>query len=278
MPNIQLMKLFDSYLGPASDTLLDLGATIFRWNNAYIYGTLSASTISNSSSNISVLTVINTGFISYQVDSIIRLQPVATPSVADSNIWNDSIQRTIGVQVNSRNSTISNVLYSATTNKVITNTTAETTILSTSSVGSLMLPPSYMTPGKLLRLKGGGVYSTPLTPGSAQIVLRLGGSSLASFATSSFLGSASSAGFAFESHILCQTSGSTGKFSTAGNFNYQGALGVNTIRVFDDLDADGTATTINSTTHLLIELTAQWDTIDSGKTINVIHSSVEVLN
>ena len=169
-------------------------------------------------------------------------------------------------------------IYTATTNKIITNTTAATSVFSTSSVGTLMFAPNLMTHGKLIRLKGAGVYSTPLTPGSAQLVLALGGSTIASLVTSSFLNSASNSGFVFESHILCETSGSSGKFSTAGNINYQGQLGLNTVRSFDDLDADGIATTINTTTSLLLELTAAWDTADTAKVANIVFSSVEVLN
>lgn len=34
------MKLFNTYLGPASDPLLDLGATNFRWKNLYMAGSI----------------------------------------------------------------------------------------------------------------------------------------------------------------------------------------------------------------------------------------------
>lgn len=59
----QLMKLFNTYLGPASDTLLDLGAQSFRWNNLFIKGTNSSSVISASTVNTFIL-VANS---SYQV-------------------------------------------------------------------------------------------------------------------------------------------------------------------------------------------------------------------
>jgi hypothetical protein len=34
----ELMRLYNNYLGPTSDTLLDLGASGFRWNNLYLFG------------------------------------------------------------------------------------------------------------------------------------------------------------------------------------------------------------------------------------------------
>lgn len=288
MPNIQLMKLYNTYLGPASDTLIDLGSPSFRWNNIYISGTNSSSIVSSSSTNAAVLTATSghiAGLASTKMTvgyviltSGIRASGVGAPTVVEGDIWNDRIQRVLSIYVNSAKQTLVGTVYTATTNRLIGNTTASTSLFSTSSVGTLMFPPDFMAPGKLLRIRGAGIYSAPVTPGSASIVLTLGGSTLASLATSSFLGNATSAGFAFESNILCQTSGTTGKFSTVGNVNYQGVLGLNSIRVFDDLDADGTATTLNSTTHLLLDLNFTWDTIDSGKTVNIVYSSVEVLN
>lgn len=56
MANIELMRLWNTYLGVASDTLLDLGATAFRWKNAYISGVTSTGTISTSSVNATVVT------------------------------------------------------------------------------------------------------------------------------------------------------------------------------------------------------------------------------
>lgn len=56
MPNVELMRLYDTYLGPASDTRLDLGASNFRWDDLYIRGTNSSTTLSSSSTNAAVLT------------------------------------------------------------------------------------------------------------------------------------------------------------------------------------------------------------------------------
>ena len=56
MPNVELMRLYDTYLGPASDTRLDLGASNFRWDDLYIRGTNSSTTLSSSSANAAVLT------------------------------------------------------------------------------------------------------------------------------------------------------------------------------------------------------------------------------
>lgn len=286
---VEIYKFYNTKFETASDNTTDLGESTIRWKNLYLSGSLNVPAIVGTSivvGSASVASLVSTAAVITNTASIgylystsgIRLNPAPSPTGVEGNIWNDRVQRTFSVYVNSLKQTIVGTVYSTTTNQIITNTTAATSVFSTSSVGTLMFPPSFMAPGKLIRISGAGVYSAPITPGSASIVLTLGGSTLASLATSSFLGNAASAGFAFESKILCQTSGSTGKFSTVGNVNYQGVLGLNTIRVFDDLDADGTATTINSTTHLLVGLNLAWDTIDSGKTVNIVYSSVEVLN
>lgn len=43
----QIMRLYNSYLGPASDTGIDLGATNFRWKNLYLQGSLNVSQLSS---------------------------------------------------------------------------------------------------------------------------------------------------------------------------------------------------------------------------------------
>lgn len=55
MPNRELMRLWDTYLGPASDTLLDLGASNFRWLNLWLSGTMSSNAVSTNSVNLNVL-------------------------------------------------------------------------------------------------------------------------------------------------------------------------------------------------------------------------------
>lgn len=53
----EIMRLYNTFLAPASDTLLDLGASTARWNNFYVKGTNSASVVSASSVNVTILTV-----------------------------------------------------------------------------------------------------------------------------------------------------------------------------------------------------------------------------
>ena len=70
----ELLKLFNTYLGPASDTLLDLGASNRRWKNFYLQSAISSNTTDfatmlSNSANISVLissrmTILDSGGIS----------------------------------------------------------------------------------------------------------------------------------------------------------------------------------------------------------------------
>lgn len=53
----ELMRLYNTYLGPASDSGIDLGASGFRWNNLYLFGTGSSPVLSSSSSNSTVSTI-----------------------------------------------------------------------------------------------------------------------------------------------------------------------------------------------------------------------------
>ena len=49
----RLLELYSTYLGPASDTLLDLGSTSFRWKNIYLSGSIN--TVLSDSGNFSAL-------------------------------------------------------------------------------------------------------------------------------------------------------------------------------------------------------------------------------
>jgi hypothetical protein len=51
----ETMRLWNTYLGPASDSLLDLGEASFRWNNIFLKGVNSSTTISSSSVNTTIL-------------------------------------------------------------------------------------------------------------------------------------------------------------------------------------------------------------------------------
>ena len=57
------MRLYNTYLGPASNALLDLGAAGTAWNNLFIGGTNSSSVLQSSSVNVTVLTATSATFV-----------------------------------------------------------------------------------------------------------------------------------------------------------------------------------------------------------------------
>lgn len=52
----EIMRLYNTYLAPASDGILDLGASTARWNNFFARGVGSIPTLSSSSVNTTILT------------------------------------------------------------------------------------------------------------------------------------------------------------------------------------------------------------------------------
>lgn len=108
MPNIQLMRLYDSYLGPATDGLLDLGSSAFRWDNLYIRGTNSATTLSASSINGTILTINSARIVGLAstgitVDSGIITSLRFAKGVGSSLILNNSTNAYLNVNIMTHN-------------------------------------------------------------------------------------------------------------------------------------------------------------------------------
>ena len=84
----ELMRLYNTYLGPASDTLIDLGATDARWNNSYFSGTLSSTIVSaqrvNAETTTTVRLVTNNG--SFSTLNTVVLQQTAQ-NVQNGDVW-----------------------------------------------------------------------------------------------------------------------------------------------------------------------------------------------
>lgn len=166
-------------------------------------------------------------------------------------------------------------LFIGTADKTITNTTTETSAIPTGT-GNLTLVANYLTAGKTIRIKGHGTYTTPaVTGGTVTVKVKLGSITLASVSTSALLVGASGAAFHFEAVIICRSVGASGSVVCGGAVDYEIASAG---RLFDNLDNDGTATTIDTTASQVLDVTVTWDTASASKVVKTTTALVEAFN
>lgn len=170
----------------------------------------------------------------------------------------------------------SKTLFTQTADQTVTNTVTETSILGT-GVGSKTLSANYLIAGKTIRIRIGGIYSTPaLATPSVTIKVKYGSTILATVTTSSLLSGATNLEFDGEVMITCRTTGATGTIMCHGDIEY--ATGVAGTIAVDPLNNGGTATTIDTTTSTALDVTATWDSATSTRIAKSIVCSIEALN
>ena len=159
-----------------------------------------------------------------------------------------------------------------TADQTVTNTTTETTLFGTGT-GSTTLASGVLA-GRTIRITLRGVMSTPVTPGTLTIRVKVGSTTIATATASSLVGSSSNSQFRFETLIQNRTTGVSGTVVSSGTFSYQGASAV----VVETLDNAGATATVDTTASNAINVTAQWDTADTGKIIKSVVATIELVN
>jgi hypothetical protein len=139
----------------------------------------------------------------------------------------------------------------------------------------MTLPAAFLTVGRALRLKGGGVYSTLITPGNLTVRVKYGSTTIASAVVGALLGSAASSGFDFEFLITCRSVGASGTVAGSGLINYA-AAGNN--RLADYINTGTGTTTINTTTSNVIDVTVQWATQSTSNILTTTVAVIEAVN
>lgn len=172
--------------------------------------------------------------------------------------------------------TAPSVLFTQTSDATVTNTTNETTIIGT-GVGSLTLPADFLIVGRTIRLRVGGVYTTPAiaTP-SVLIKVKVGTAIVATVTTSGLLSGATNLEFDGEVLVTCRSTGSSGSVATHGDIEYSTGVG-GTISV-DSLNNAGAVTTVNTTLSNVINVTVAWDTATTTRIIKSTICTIEILN
>lgn len=167
-------------------------------------------------------------------------------------------------------------LFVQTSDKTVTNTVTETSMLGT-GVGSLTLPAGYFdAAGKVLLVDISGIYSTPAVVASSVLIkIKIGSTVLASGTTTALATGATGLRFSGKSFITCRTSGASGVLSIDAAINYN--VSGSDIPVSDPLNNGGsTITGIDLTGSLAFDITATWDlattTRSATSTVTILRS------
>lgn len=175
--------------------------------------------------------------------------------------------------------TVPRVLYTQTADKTVTNTVTETSIIGTgvASGGGMTIAANGLIAGRTLRLRIGGVYSTPLasTP-SLVIKVKLGSTVIATVTTSGLLSGATNLEFDGEITVTCRTAGASGTVMVHGDIEY--ATGVAGTISVDSLNNAGATTVVDTTASNLLDVTVTWDSATSTRIAKSTVSVLEVLN
>ena len=279
----ELMRLYNTYLGPASHTLLDLGAAGTAWNNLFLQGTNSSSvidastimvtrlfatsiqTVSFAATNMTFNTrLIATGtgfFSSILATSGVRFSKVNSSStVTDGDLWNDTRQKTLFTYVNSAKQYIPGILFSSTQIKIVSNNATEDSLVG-SGIGTNLIPANFFTAGKTVRLTASGFYSTQLIPINLNIRIRVGGAGGTGGVEVLTTGDQAPAGnlsgmfWRTACDLMCQTSGASGTIIGQSAWEHQSTATGSP--VFWQMVAT-TAAIVDTTTENRIQLSADW--------------------
>lgn len=207
----------------------------------------------------------------------LRLTTGTAPTTPnDGDAWNDSTQKALQTFLDGIKQTQVGCIFTQTADQTVTNTTTETTALGT-GVGTKTLPANFFVPGKTIRLRVGGVYSTPgLSTPSVIVRVKYGSTVLASVTTTSLLSGASALRFDGEVLITCRTTGATGTVITDGDIEY--LTGITGTLAVEPLNNSGNTTTIDTTTSNALDVTVQWDSATATRIAKATACFIEVLN
>lgn len=166
-----------------------------------------------------------------------------------------------------------NALFTGTASVTVGNTGTETSLMPTGK-GSLTIPANFLIPGKTVRLKLKGYYSTTTVPGNVTANFKLAGTTVVTTGADAAVGSLTNLFWEAEVDVTCFTAGSSGTVWVQGRVMLEiAALG-------SDLNGmtNTSVTTVNTTTGLAIDFTWTWATANAANTITVTNVTLDNIN
>ena len=208
-------------------------------------------------------------------DGGMRLPAIAAASATEGNLWNDSTRKAITGFIDGINTKFSGSVYVATASATVSNTTTETTIVST-GIGTQTLPVNFLTAGKTIRVTASGVYGTDaVSAATLTLRIKLGSTVILTTGANIPNGSLTNRGWSISSLITCRTTGATGTVFGQGRCNLS-----TDATTAQTVDMENTATqTVDTTATQVVDVTAQWGVgVAAADTITGTNILIEVLD
>lgn len=171
-------------------------------------------------------------------------------------------------------------LWISTTGKTITNTASETSVISSTGIGSLTIPANFFTVGKVLRVRLGGTYQTPLIPSNVTVKVKLGSTVIdTTVVTGSVLATSSTANrFVGDALITCQAVGASGSVVIEGGVGFGVIISSIPVLATVDINNAGAATTVDTTISQVFDITATWAAAQIGQGTITTNMILEAIN
>ena len=201
--------------------------------------------------------------------SQIRLEQHGTASVTtNGDLWHDPNSTCLAGYYAGVKQYYDRTIETQVVDVAVANTTTETTLLSTtSSVGTYTLPSNFFKTGRSIIFRAYGKHSTTASP-NLTMRFKLGSTTVCTTGAHAMHNDTNSL---WEIYVVltCRTTGASGTVYAQGYFRDFGTAG-------DTVQMVNTATTtIDTTSSLAVNLTAQWGTASASNTITCTNAILE---
>ena len=201
----------------------------------------------------------------------------APGSPANGESWYDSTQKTQALYVEGLKTFRVGAIFAATAAKTTTNTTTPTTMFGT-GVGTNTLPANFLVPGRVVRIRFGGIYSSNGAAQTVAFAVKLGATTVFNgsfFATLSTDGNGEP--WWAEAIIVCRTVGASGTVTAQMIIhiaNDNGTLAMSSWGLGSQMGN----ITVDTTASKAIDVTSAWGAASTSNIWTTNWSIVEVLN
>lgn len=194
-------------------------------------------------------------------------------SLTDGEIFQGT-QKALAFYVNGVTHRMGAVLFTQTANGVCGNTTNETNIIGT-GIGTLTLPADYLVPGKVLRWRAFGYYSSHTTgTNNLTLAIKLGATAVNTTGAVTVTNSLTNLLWGLAGEMVCQTVGAPGSVQPQmQGFRASSVTGQTIVN-----PAQLTPAGVTTTGSLAVTLTATWSAAQTLNTITCTNFTLEVLN
>lgn len=171
---------------------------------------------------------------------------------------------------------LTNVMFTQTNTVTYANSVTATNLIGT-GIGTSTLPANLLIAGRMICIKGRGVFSTAVLAPSIAVNLKLGTTQLATVSVGQLVSSAANWGFDFEVLITCRTTGASGTVIADGSLTFATSASTFTTAIAY-LNNAGATTTLDTTAIQAITINGTWGTASASNTLSVTNASIEILN